>query len=130
MSITLSKTDTAPYDYVSESDGSNPLASTVVLDASGGTEDSEVITVYVVATTYNYTAISISTVNEDAGIDWKLSLNNVDWYDTVEPGDMDATSDDQVTTIYAKAVVTDDGSVPAGTYATPDITVEANDNAV
>jgi len=128
MSLKLSKTNTSPYDYYSEGDGSDPVTVSVTLDGSGGTVDSDVVTAYLVATQYNYTGINVTAVNEETGIDWKFSLDNSTWADSIAPADMNATGGDQTTTVYIKAVVTNDGSVATGNYVQADIKITATEN--
>lgn len=131
MALNLSKNNAPVYDYYSTGDNSDPVTVTGTLNGAGGTLDSSVVTAYLVATTYRYTAISLTVSNEQAGIDWKLSLNNSTWLDTVTPTDMDALSVDVVTPVYIKAVLTNDGSgnqPVTGIYTTPDIRIQATEN--
>jgi len=128
MSLKLSSTNTSPYDYYSEGDGSAPISASVTLDNNGGTKDTNVVTSYLVGTDYNYTGITVEPVNEETGIDWKVSLDNSTWDDSIDPGDMDASSDDVVTTIYLKAVIANDGTVSTGNYVAADVKVTATEN--
>lgn len=128
MSLKLSSTNTSPYSYYSEGDGSNPITASVTLDNAGGTLDTNVVTAYLVATTYSYTGITVQPVNEEAGIDWQISLDNTTWAQSITPADMDATAGDQVTTVYLKAVVANDGTVDIGNYVAADIQINATGN--
>lgn len=131
MSIGLSKTNSEPYDYYSTGDGSDPISVSGTVSGSGGTIDSSVVTAYLVATTFRYSGIILSAVNEQTGIDWQLSLNNSTWANSITPADINAISLDVVTTIYLKAVLTNDGSgnQPAtGIYTNPDIRIQATEN--
>jgi Leucine-rich repeat (LRR) protein len=68
--------------------------------------------------------ITLEFLNEEAEIDYKLSLDNLNWHDEIvygEGGDvageisnLDATSGDIRKDIYIKAEVNNDGSVSAG----------------
>ena len=130
MSLKLAKNNAPTYDYISEGDGTDPISVSGTVTGAGGTVDSSTVTLYLVATTWRYTGISLSVVNEQAGIDWKLSLDNVTFADTRTPADMNALSSDQVIPVYAKAVLTNDGSgsQPAtGIYTTPDIQITATE---
>lgn len=133
MSLKLAKNNTPVYDYYSEGDGSDPVSVSGTVNGSGGTVDSTTVAMYLVATTYRYTGITLSVINEQTGIDWKLSLDNVTFADTRSPTDMNALSTDVVIPVYAKAVVINDGggNQPAtGIYTTPDIRIQATENPV
>jgi hypothetical protein len=133
MTLKLAKNNTPPYYYYSEGDGTDPISVTGTVTGDGGTVDSSTVTMYLIATTYRYTGISLSVINEQTGIDWKLSLDNVTFADTRNPADMNALSADAVIPVYAKAVITNDGggSQPAtGIYTTPDIRIQATENPV
>lgn len=113
----------------------NPLSISATLTGAGGTVDSNTITCYLIARTYNYTGIGMALVNEDsAKINWKLSINNTTWADILNSTDlpaMNATSADQTKTVYVKGIVTNDGSAnqpTTGTYTTPDIQITATEN--
>ncbi len=128
MSLKLAKNNAPTYDYYSEGDGTDPVSVSVTLDNSGGTSDTDVVTAYLIATTYNYTGITVQPVSEETGVDWKVSLDNSNWYDSVNPTDMDATGGDQNTTIYLKAVVNNDGTVSTGNYTAADVQITATEN--
>lgn len=131
MTLKLSKNNSPVYDYLSTGDGSNPASVSATLTGSGGTLDSTTQALYLVATQFRYTGITLSVVNEQAGIDWKLSLDNATFADTRSPTDLNALGGDQVIPVYAKAVLTNDGSgnqPVTGIYTTPDIRIQATEN--
>lgn len=130
MSLALSKNNTPTYDYYSTGDGTDPVSTSALLTNVGGTINSGTVTAYLVATTFRYTSITVGVTGEDTGIDWKLSLNNSTWADSVNPADMNALSADAVTTIYIRFVATNDGSVPTGLYDAPNITISATEEPV
>lgn len=130
MSLALSKTNTPTYDYYSTGDGTDPVSTSALLTNVGGTINSGTVTAYLVATEFRYTSITVGVTGEDTGIDWKLSLNNVDWANSVTPADMNALSADAVTTVYIRFVATNDGTVPTGLYDAPDITIAATEEPV
>lgn len=130
MSLKLAKNSTPVYDYYSDGDSTDPISVSGTVTGAGGTVDSTTVTMYLVATTYRYTGISLGVVNEQTGVDWKLSLDNVTFADTRAPSDMNALSADAVIPVYAKAVLTNDGTAnqPAtGIYTTPDIQITATE---
>lgn len=122
MSLGLAKNSTPAYDYYSSSDGSDPLSSSVTLTNAGGTTNGGTVTAYLIATTYRYTGITLTVSGEQAGIDWKLSLDNSTWLDSVNPDDMNALTDDVAIPIYIRAVVNNNGTVNTGLYSAPNIT--------
>lgn len=128
MSLKLSKTNIAPYNYYSESTGLNPVTADVTLDNSGGIKGSTVVAAFIVATTFNYTNITISPVTEQAGINWRVSLDNITWFESVTPSDMDATITDQAVPIYFAAVVNNDGTIITGNYIQCKVRITATEN--
>ena len=131
--LKLSKNNTPVYDYFSEGDGSDPVSVTGSVNGAGGTLDSSVVTMYLVATTFRYIGITLSVTGEQTGIDWKLSLDNAVFADTRTPADMNALGGDQVIVVYAKAVITNDGSGNqpiTGVYAVPNIQISATEQPV
>ena len=128
MSLLISKTNVSPYDYVSQGDGQNPVSASVTLDNTGGTVTSAAITAYLVGTTFNYTGITVQPINEQVGINWQVSLDNVTWLESVTPADMDGRTTDAVTTIYLRAVVVNDGTIGTRNYTQADIQVSATEN--
>lgn len=130
MTIKLSKNNTPIYDYLSEGSGSNPAQVTATLTGSGGTLDSTTQPLYLVATIYRYTGITLTIINEQAGIDWRLSLDGSAWSDTINPADLNALSADQTLPIYAKAIAINDGTgnqPGTGIYTVPDIRITATE---
>lgn len=130
MSLKLSKNNAPTYQYYSTGDGSDPVTVSATLDNAGGTVNSSTVTAYLVATTYKYTGISMTVINEQAGIDWKLSLNNSTWLDTITPADLNALSADVNCPIYIRGVVNNNGTVTTGIYTTPDIQISSTENPV
>lgn len=130
MSLKLSKNNTPTYQYYSTGDGSDPVSISTTLDNSGGTITSSTVTAYLVATTFKYTGISVTVINEQSGIDWKLSLNNSTWLDTVTPADLNALSADATSALYIRGVVNNNGTVNTGIYTTPDIQITSTENPV
>jgi len=129
--LKLAKNNTPVYDYYSNGDGSDPVSISATLDNAGGTVNTATITAYLIATTYNYTGISMSVSNEQTGIDWKLSVDNATWLDALTSTQlpaMNATSTDQVKTVYIRGVINNNGTVATGTYTTPDIQVAYTEN--
>ena len=122
MSLGLAKNNTPVYDYYSTSDGSDPVSASALLTNLGGTVNSATVIAYLIATTFRYTGITVTISGEEVGIDWKLSLDNNTWLDSVTPSDMNALAADVATPIYVRAVVSNDGTVPTGLYADPNIT--------
>lgn len=130
MSFGLAKNNAPAYDYYSTSDGSDPVSASALLTNAGGTVNSATVIAYLIATTFRYTGITVTISGEQAGIDWKLSLDNSTWADTVTPSDMNALSSDVATPIYIRAVVTNNGTVPTGLYADPNITWSCTEEPV
>lgn len=132
MSLKLAKNNAPAYDYFSEGDGSDPISIAGTVNGSGGTVDTGVATIYLIATTYRYTNISLAMANEDAAkINWKFSLDNATWLDSLPVPDKNALGGDVVTPVYVKGVLTNDAGAnqPAtGIYTVPDITVAGVEN--
>lgn len=126
--LKLAKNNTPEYDYFSEGDGTDPITVSVSLTNLGGTVTGSV-TAYLVATTFNYTDILVEFVNELAHQDWEMSLDGVNFYESLTPSAMDSRATNIVTTIYLRCVVDNDGTVTTGRYTTPDITVSAVESA-
>jgi hypothetical protein len=76
------------------------------LTQTGGFTDSSTLTCYLIAGQI-YSKVTIAAENEDAGIEWKFSDDNVLWYDTLQLLAVGIGA----TTIYAKAVVANDGTI-------------------
>lgn len=138
MSLKLSKNNTPVYDYFSEGDGTDPISVSGTVNGSEGTVDSNVVDVYLIATTYRYTGIALSLLNEDAAkINWKISADaGATWKDSLtstDLPDMNALSADQTKALKVKAVFTNDGgaSQPAtGIYTVPDIRITATEQPI
>jgi hypothetical protein len=123
MALQLVKNSTTDeYSFGGAND--DPVSLSVNLDDTGGTEDSSTVTAQIRATTYLYTGIAMSIQSEESGIDYKLSLNNTNFFDSLTSGsggdaageiaDIDATSGAQTKTVYIKSVVNNNGTVTAG----------------
>jgi hypothetical protein len=124
----VKKNTTDPF---STGDGSDPIVTDMSpLDDSGtpATIESEVLNVEILATDYEYSTILLEIISEEAGIDYKLSLDNVSFVDTLTVPDIDASGADQRVDVYIKTVVANDGSVSAGSYAAPDIRLTRTEN--
>ncbi|WP_316348472.1 hypothetical protein [Desulfuromonas acetoxidans] len=119
----LSKNNTAPYDYYSSGDSSDPVDVDVYLDGSGGTEDTATVAAYLVATDYRYSDIIVQAINESAGLDFKVSLDGSTWSDAVSPADLDALAADQSVAVYIKCVADNDGSVGVGIFSQAKIAI-------
>lgn len=136
MALALVKNGTT--DEFSVGDGSDPITlADVQLDETGGTVDSAVLNIEIRADTYLYENIGLSVQNEESGIDWKFSLDQSNWHDSLvggaaddavagEIGPMDATGAPVTKDIYLKAVVTNTSAVAAGAHITPDIRLTRN----
>ena len=127
MSLGLAKNNTPVYDYYSTSDGSDPVSASALLTNAGGTVNSATVTAYLIATTFRYTGITVGLSGEQAGIDWKLSLDNSTWADSVNPSDMNALVSDVAIPIYIRAVVNNNGTVNTGLYSAPNITFSSTE---
>jgi hypothetical protein len=128
MSLKISLTDTAPYDYFSEGDGSNPISTSITLDNTGGNVETSTMTLYLVATGYNYTGITLSQINAELGYDWLLSSDNTTFSTSITMPDMDASGSDVITAIYLKVSASNDGTVATGVYTQPDIQIDSTEN--
>lgn len=128
MSLKLAKNNTPAYAYYSTGDGSDPVRAAAIVNGGGGSANSSVVAAYLVAETYRYTDIIVQPINDEPGIDWQVSLDNSDWYDSVAPADMDALSADIATPIWLRAVVANDGSIGTGIYSVPDIEIAYIEN--
>lgn len=130
MSLKLSSNDTPPYSYFSSGTEATPITVSVTLDNTGGTVTSSEVTIYAVATTYNYTSITMTCVNEvDTGIDWEISLTSGSGFaNSIAPGDMDASSADVTTPIYVRATFVNDGSLATGDYTAANINLSGTES--
>lgn len=125
MAITLVKTGTT--DEYSIGTGLDPVTLAVTLDdtSSPATKDSDTEITQIRCTTYEYQDIALSIQTEtDTGVDYKLSLNNTNWFDALTSGsggdaageidNIDATSGTVIKTVYIKTVVDNDGTTTSG----------------
>jgi len=125
MAITLVKNGGS--DEYSIGTGLDPITLAASLDdtSTPATEDSDTETAQIRCTTYEYQDIALSIQTEtDTGVDYKLSLDNTNWFDELTSGaggdaageidDIDATSGTVTKTVYIKAVVDNDGTASAG----------------
>jgi hypothetical protein len=128
MSLKLSKNNVLPYNYFSESTGLTPITTQVILDNTGGIKGSDIVSAFLIATEFNYTEINISPVSEQAGINWRVSLDNIAWSEFVTPSAMDALIDDQNIPIYFAAVVANDGTIVTGNYIQCKVRIIAIEN--
>lgn len=131
--IKPSKTNVDPYSYYSvDGSGTVPIRLRGILDGSGGTvtfipDDP----VYVVGTAEpdgvdNITDISAEPVNEEAGINFQVSLNNTEWYESVVLNDMVVLPSAQ--RVYLRALVANDGSVATNNYTLAKLRIIATEN--
>ena len=118
-----------------ESASDNILTVTGVVNGAGGTVDTNTPSLYLIARTFNYTAITLTVEDEQTGINWKLSADaGATWEDSLDATDlpdMDALSADQAKEIKVKAVLTNDAGVNqkgTGTYTVPTIHVNTTEN--
>ena len=138
MAIILVKNGTA--DEYSYGDGTDPISFTDTLTDSGSpsTIDSSIVHTQIKASTYLYSNIAVTIVNEQTGMDYKLSLNQTNWFDSLTSGaggdtvgqiaNMDGTTGDKTEDVYIKCVVANDGSVSSGTKTTPDVRLAWTEN--
>lgn len=130
MSLQIAKNSSPPYDYYSSGDDSDPISRSVVLDGDGVADVSNVLTAYLVATTYSYTDITVSVVDNPAGVTWEVSLSSGSGFgSSVSPDDMDASIADQTTAVYLRATVADDGSVDPSVVTAPVIRISYIESA-
>jgi len=130
MSLQISKNNTPVYDYFSTGDDSDPITRSVTLDGDGTPDASGELTAYLVATDFNYTGITVTVTGNPTGVTWEISLTSgASFGASVSPADMDALVSDQVTTLYMRATVVDDGSVSTSNIAAPKFNVSATENA-
>lgn len=131
MSLILVKKSTS--DEFSLGDGLDPIdVGSVNLDDSGTptTEESTVINFEILASTYNYTGLGLTLVNEETGINYQLSITSAvaGFAESVVPVDMDATGGDVRQDVWIKAIVANDGTVSSGDHAVPDIRLTGTEN--
>ena len=134
MALFLSRTNTSPYEeYSSGGAGTDPIGKSVgPLDGSGtpATVETDPKEVFLVATDMFYDTIEVSALDNPTGVTWQVSATEGGTYGaTISPADMDATSEDQVTSVWLKVEVENDGSVTADTYTQTDVRLQANEHA-
>jgi hypothetical protein len=138
MSLTLVKQGTTD-EFSFDGSGSDPVSLAATLNDTGGTLDSNVVTAELLATTHAYTDITLDISSEDAGIDFKLSLDGVNYHDDLDSspsGDLaagtipepDASGGDVRQTVYIKAVIDNDGTVSANTYEDAQVSLAFTEN--
>lgn len=117
MSLKLSKTNVAPYDFVNINGElpANPLVASVTIDKTGGTVTSPTVTAYLVGSNDggvdigSYSGITITPTTTSPGLTWEVSANgSTGWGASLSPADMDVSSVDVVTPLYFR--VTADNS--------------------
>ena len=133
MALFLSRTNTSPYEeYSSGGAGSDPIGKSVELDGSGtpATVETDPKQAFLVATDMFYDNIEVSVLNNPTGVTWEVSATEGGTYGaTINPADMDATTEDQVTPVWLQAEVVNDGSVTTDTYTQTDVRLQANEHA-
>lgn len=128
MALFLSRTGTSPYEEYSSGAGSDPIGKSVELDGSGtpATVETNPKQAFLVATDMFYDGIAVSVVDNPTGVTWEVSATEGGTYGaTINPADMDATTEDQVTPVWLQAEVVNDGSVATGSYTQAGIRVQA-----
>jgi hypothetical protein len=96
--------------------------------------DSSILTLYLVATSFRYSAIAITVLNEEDGMDWKLSVDaGVTWKDSlasVDIADMNALASDQITALTVKQLVANNKTVQTKVYIIPTVQVSYTESPV
>ena len=87
-------------------DDTDAITVTAVLTQMGGTVESSTVTIYLISL-QEFDTIILTPLLEDTGINWKLSEDNLSWYDSITLSNVT----EEVTPIYAKAIVDNDGSI-------------------
>ena len=123
--------DEAGTDEVQFNGAGTPIQKTVTLDGAGGTVLTDTKIFYLQANGgMYYENIVLALQGEVAGRDWELSLDGTTWLNTIEPADMDTTSEPQTTTFYIRCTVTNDGGNDqpgTGTYTEVDVRLTATE---
>jgi hypothetical protein len=138
MSLILVKQGTTD-EFSFDDSGSDPVSLAATLTDEGTTVDTNVVIAELLATTYAYTDITVDIPSEDTGIDFKFSLDDVNWYDNLNSSpsgnlpagtipEPDATGGDVRQTVYIKAVVDNDGTVPTDLYEDAQVQLSFTEN--
>ncbi len=138
MSMRLAKNNTAPFDYYSEGDNSDPISTAVILDGSGvpatitGNSTNTIFVIFSNDGTYidNISDAEINILSEETGIDWEISEDQITWGNTISFPTQDVSSADVVIQIYARANVINDGSIPVNNYIAAKIQTSCTQNPV
>lgn len=136
MSLKIASNNTPAYAYYSEGTGATPITVSVTLDGTGApttitgatTNPTYLVGVDSSGTIGSYSGITIAPINEEVGINWEISADNITFGESISPTDMDVSATDQVVQIYLQAVVANDGSVETNNYVLPDIQITATEN--
>lgn len=130
MSLVLVKEATTD-EYSFGGAGDDPIPNTVTLDDDNVPPEmtSNVVIFQIRATNYTYEGISLAVINEETGINYQLSLDNINYFESLVSGnggdangeiaDIDATGGAVTKDVYAKVFVANDGSITAGTKTVP-----------
>ena len=105
--ISLSSNNVEPFDYYSTDGTGTIITREVSLDGSGGTVESDVLTAYLICKSATQGA-KVSIANEDAGVSWLFSDDNVTFTTELIFGYLSTGS---ATTVYIKVEVDNDGTV-------------------
>jgi len=127
MSLKLSKTNIIPYNYYSIGNNLNPILAQTILDYNNPVTYSDIITTYLVATENVYTGISLQIVDEEIGINWMISFDNINWYKTINLINIDARENDVIRMIYFRVAMLNDGTVIDGQYIQCNINIIATE---
>ena len=127
MSLNLSKSNISPYNYYSVGNNINPISAQTTLDYSSSVTYSDVIVTYLVATENVYTGISLQIVDDEIGIDWQISFDNISWYKAINLINMDARENNVIRTIYFRVVMLNDGTVIDGQYTQCNVNIIATE---
>jgi hypothetical protein len=139
MAITLVKKGTT--DEFSFGDNSDPITfQNVNIDNSGDppTIESPILNVELLSTENIYHPV-LSIISEETGIDYKLSLDNSNWFDALSYGtggdaageinEIDASGDDVRKDIYIKIIIANNGSVSTGNKTAAKVNLIENEQS-
>jgi len=129
MSLKLSKNNSPVYDYFSEGDESDPIRLETTLTNTGGSASSAIEIIFLIATTFRYITIELKSINNINGSNILLSLNNVDWVQTLYINELNAISSTQVQQIYIKTLNRNDNFLQTGVFIQPDIQLSFTEKA-